>query len=383
MFGLKTERLDMKKEQKLPKGALTLQDAGCSAFVQFSASESGEEIPKMDMTVYSGGLIKDHWYWDDLAIDLSGMKANGSKYPVLEDHDTGRKIGFSGKPVIQDGKLKLNPENVVFVDTPYGKEFVTLAKQGFPFQSSLRGKPLRVERVEEGAETEVNGFKLKGPGSVWREWEYMEGSVCVFGWDNKTSASVFSKEEVDIDFEEFSTKKEVLKVMDITMLSTEHPDLVKQIEDAAIAKAKAEFSKNEEKFSATITDLTTKLSDSDKKIIELEKKDAMRAEREMSMKAESIWAAKLSASNLPERLFAKVRKNVSHSDFVKDGVFDETEFSKAVDAEVADWESLNIPQSVQGSGFAQKDVDTSKGSLSKEDDDVANDLFKLAGGKSA
>ncbi len=365
----------MKKENKIPKGALTFQDNGCNATINFA--ENPEESSKLDMTVYSGGIIKNHWYWDDLAIDLTGMRATQNKYPILEDHETSKKIGFSGKPIIQDGKVKLDPSTVTFVDTDVSKEFVKLAKDGFPFQSSISAQPMRVERVEEGTETQVNGLTLKGPASVWREWEYREGSVCVFGWDNKTSASVFSKEEVDIVYDEVLLKKEVSKVMDITTLSKEHPDLVKQIEEAALAAAKAEFSKEETKFSETITNLTTQLSDSEKKILELEKKDAQRAEREMAMRADTIWTEKLSASSIPERLFGKVRKNVSYSDFVKDGVFDETEMTKGVEAEIKDWESLEIPQPVQGTGFTKKDVGNE--SLSKEVDDMADDLFKLVG----
>jgi len=370
----------MKKDAKIPKGALTFQDNECFASLDTFKDENDSDQIRMNMTVYSGGIIKNHWYWDDLAIDLEGMKAPTGKYPVLEDHETSKKIGFSSKPIVIDGKLKLDPSNVVFVDTEVSREFRNLAKDGFPFQSSLSGRPTKVERIEEGSFSTVNGIQLKGPASIWREWEYREGSVCVFGWDNKTSASVFSKEEVDVIYDEVFVQKEVLKVMDITTLSKEHPDLLKQIEDAAIAKAKAEFSQEEVKFSQTITDLNSKLSDSEKKILELEKKDAQRAEREMAMKAESIWATKLAASTIPERLFSKVRKNVSYADFVKEGVFDETEMSKAVDAEITDWESLNIAQPVQGTGFTKKEADGSD-NLSKEVDDMADELFKICGVK--
>jgi len=196
-------------ENKLvPKGAMQLLDKGCHATAFSVTDDGGKELTQMEMTVYSGGVIKNHWYWDDLVMDLEGLKLSKSKYPVLEDHSTERKIAFSGKPVVKDGKLMLEKDNTVFVDTEVSREFQKLSKQGFPFQSSLRGVPKRVERIEEGTETQVNGFSLKGPGTVWREWDYMEGSVCVFGWDDNTSAAAFSKEEIALNYELTLSKKD-------------------------------------------------------------------------------------------------------------------------------------------------------------------------------
>ena len=375
-------------ENKLvPKGAMQLLDKGCHATAFSLTDEGGKESTQMEMTIYSGGVIKNHWYWDDLVIDLEGAKFSKDKFPVLEDHSTDRKIAFSGKPVVQDGKLQLDKMSTVFVDTPYSQEFQKLSKQGFPFQSSLRGVPKRVERIEEGSETQVNGFTLKGPGTVWREWEYMEGSVCVFGWDDKTSAAAFSKEEVALDYELTLSKtkpeipqKEEFKIMDMDQFKKDHPDLFAEIVKTATDQVTASFSKEKITLTGTIDTLTTKLSESDVKIKELAKKDAIRAEKEMFTEADSIWNHKLKDSKIPERMFNKVKKNVDHNAFVKDDVLDKTAFEAAIDAELKDWEGFSVETDpkIQGTGFSLKDVEK-KTATEAENAKIAEGLFALTG----
>jgi hypothetical protein len=350
-----------------------------------SKDESGQESSKLSMVVYSGGVIKNHWYWDDLVMDLDGVKLSKSKYPILEDHETSRKVAFSGKPVVKEGQLTIDPESTIFVDTEVSKEFQKLSKQGFPFQSSLRGVPRRVERIEEGTETQVNGFSLKGPGTVWREWEYMEGSVCVFGWDDKTSASAFSKEEIALDYELIDKKeipsKEERKTMDMEQFKKDHPDLFAQVVKDATDKAASSFSAKETELTGTIATLTGKLSESDSKIQELAKKDALRTEREMFAESEVIWMQLLAKSEIPERMFGKVKKNVDYSKFVKEEILDKVAFSAAITEELKDWTDFvtaKSESSVQGTGFSQRDIEN-KTVLDQENKKIADDLFALTG----
>jgi len=186
-----------KTGKKVPKGALRFVGPEQQAL---AVSEEGKS-PQMQMTVYNGKVIKDHWYWDDLAIDLSGMKFASGKFPILENHDTSRKIAFhSGKPDISQGKLELYPEKVKFVDTEHSAEFIKLSGEGFPYQASMYAKPTEIQRLAKDETTEVNGFKMSGPGTVWRRCQFKEASVCVFGWDSETKSSAFSREtfeEVD------------------------------------------------------------------------------------------------------------------------------------------------------------------------------------------
>jgi hypothetical protein len=376
------------EDKLVPKGAMRFIDKGCHATALSSQGEDGQDRSQMDMMVYSGGVIKNHWYWDDLLIDLEGMKAGKSKYPVLEDHETSRKIAFSGKPIVKDGSLRLNPENTVFVDTEVSKEFQTLSKQGFPFQSSVRVNPRRVERIAEGSEAMANGQVLKGPASIFREWDYIEGSVCVFGWDNQTSASAFSKDIVQLDYELMLSKtkdietpsQEETTIMNLDQFKKDHPELFAEVVKTATDQATASFAQEKTGLTSTIDALTVKLTESDTQIKELQKKDSIRAEKEMFAEAESIWAVKLSASEIPERMFSKVKKNVDHNAFVKDDVLDKAAFATAVDNELKDWADFKSVQgsSVQGQGFSLKDVE-GQTATTAENIKLADSLFALTG----
>ena len=379
------------EDKLVPKGAMQLVDKGCHATTMFSKSSDGSESPKMQMTVYSGGVIKNHWYWDDLLIDLEGMKAGKPKYPVLEDHETSRKIAFSGKPIVKDGVLQLNPEDTFFVDTEVSKEFQTLSKQGFPFQSSVRVNPRRVERIAEGSEAMANGQVLKGPASIFREWEYMEGSVCVFGWDQQTSSSAFSKETVQLNYELTLSKsaqeippQEEQKIMNLDQFKKDHPELFADIVKTATDQANASFANEKTALTGTIEGLTVKLTESDTRIKELAKKDAIRTEKELFAEADSLWNTKLTASKIPGRMFSKVKKNLDHNSFVKDDVLDVAAFGAAIDAELKDWEGFSTEETTQilGTGFSAKDVEN-KTATDAENVKLADTLYAFVGVKAA
>jgi hypothetical protein len=185
-----------------------LRFADNRAHCKFYSDGSGGQTERLDMVAYSGSVIEDHWYWGNLVIDLSGGQFPREKYPILEDHLEDAKIAFTGPPTVNENGLCIDPASTVFVDTEESLKFRTISKQGFPYQSSIYGIPLEVEEVPEGQVTEVNGFEFTGPGNIWRSWEFMEASVCVFGWDRNTSSAAFRKDadtQIDISYEKFTT----------------------------------------------------------------------------------------------------------------------------------------------------------------------------------
>jgi hypothetical protein len=214
----------------------------------------------------------------------------------------------------------------------------------------------------------------------------MEGSVCVFGWDDKTSASAFSKEEIALDYELIDKKietppKEERKIMDMEQFKKDHPDLFAQVVKDATDKAASSFSVKETELTGTIATLTSKLSESDSKIQELAKKDALRTEREMFAESEVIWMQLLTKSEIPERMFGKVKKNVDYSKFVQDEVLDKSAFSAAITEELKDWTDFvtaKSESSIQGTGFSKRDIET-KTVLDEENKKIADDLFALTG----
>jgi len=391
-------------EEKLPKGALRFVDQGCHAITQFVEGEGEEKTPKLKITGYSGGIIKKHWYWGDLGIDLEGIQFKESKYPVLEDHDTRRKIAVMGKPVIEDGKL-VAPDNVRFLRTPAAQEFIRDSEDGFPFQASIYAKPSVIERVPEGETVEVNGMKLKGPGTVFRKCEFKEVSVCVFGWDSRTQASAFSKDEFETvtftekqagcsdcdddletaDIKLIKRKKEVTTLMDLEELKKEHPDIYQQALDAGKSAALAEKESGDNKILAAIEKLNERIDGMEEGMTKLNESDTLRSEKELAGVADKVWNERLSKSEIiPVRLHSEIKTTVNHNKFIgEDGKFDREGFGEAVDAKISLWEeNLKPEDEIMGSGMSEQDLDGNKADEVKEENNqMVLRLRKLAGEK--
>jgi len=389
----------MGKLTKIPRGAMRFVDTKCSSSV--FANEN--EAPKLDMTIYSGKIIKDHWWWGNLAIDLSGLTFLQKKTPILENHDTSKKIAFANNILIDNEfGVKVDPDKVTFVDTEESKEFQKLSKEGFPYQASISVNPSEVIRLGEKDTVEVNGFTMKGPGTVFKKAVINEGSVCVFGWDSKTQSSAFSKEEVDVDInivgdeaeedtpsieknvekndntEMNNDSKEERQMEKLTLeqLKAEHPDLVTSLTDEAVASVEAKFNKEKEGLEA-------KIEASDTKLASLEKKDVIRAEKELKNDANSIFAIAFNASDVPEHLFDKVRAMLNHNKFVADEILNTETWKESCEAEILSWEKAGVTDTViGGGGFSLKGENGASTELAneeKQDTDMADALLANVG----
>ena len=167
-------------------------------------------------------------------------------------------------------------------------------------------------------------------------------------------------------------EKEV-KIMNAQELREEWPELVAEIEGAVTAKSDAK--------AATMKNENSALND---KVLKLEKLEAIRQVKEVQSEANMIWASALSGSEIPERLHDKVKVQVSHEKFVKDGLLDRAGFAEAVKAEVEDWETRGATSQVMGTGFASKDVEDDGAKKTKleaqADEDLADAIFARSGG---
>lgn len=382
---------DGKMSKKIPIGALCLAGVDSQAI----CLEDGEnKKPKLNMLAYSGKTIKGHWWWGDLTLDCKGVRLAAKTFPILESHDPDLKIAFSRDPIIGDDGIRINSEKTSFVSTEESEKFRKISAEGFPYQSSVRARPLKIERIEEGEKAEVNGFSVKGPHTIFRDWEMSEASVCVFGWDNKTSASAFSKEEVELELEYIIKKKADddpelnynkeggEKIMDLKELMEKHPELVKQIEEDAVKEAEAKFNKEREGFQNQITEMKTNMEKQDERILEFEKRETIRTEKELQVEADRIWDAKLAESDIRPELYPKVRKHVKFSKFTKDGIFNKEDFSKAVDDEIKDWVDRGATQTVLGQGSKTREetsLTKEQEQAKKEEEEALARLQKRAG----
>lgn len=144
------------------------------------------------MTGYSGGVIKNHWWWGNLAIDISGMSFPKKSFPILRDHSTSMIIGHSPTKT-DDNKLQF--DDVVLCDTQFTEEFVSLSDQGVPFEASIYAQPTSIERVEEDEVVDVNGYKFKGPGTIGAS-PHLRNVQSVFSAIPETSSVAMSNGEV-------------------------------------------------------------------------------------------------------------------------------------------------------------------------------------------
>lgn len=390
----------MKKEvQKLPKGALRFVETGqgCHAF----AETNEDKTPRLNMVAYSGKPIKGHWYWGDLVFALDGIRMAAPKIPVLEEHWTDQRIGFTSKLLIDnESGVRVDPDKTSFLDNDVANRFIKDSSEGFPFQSSVYIKPEKIQRLSEKEEIEVNGYKFKGPGTVFLKSEIKEVSVCVFGWDSKTQSSAFSRTETEeVEFfseggdaekdvleetfnEETDSREEVTNIMDLKELKVKHPDLVDELTNEVKASMQKEFDEKEKSLNDKFAEMGKRIDDLSDKLAESDKENTLNREELNREKAERIYAERLGESNVPERFHEKVKNMVRFTKFVEKDKLDVEKFKEALDAEIKDWEERGATTEVMGLGNAQdKDELPNDAKLSEENKSLAGSLLERAGQK--
>lgn len=137
---------------------------------------------------YSGELVTGHGYWRAVIFDLSSLRF-AERIPALVDHDTRQRAGWaelsveSGQ-VVARGALLANM---------HGEAVSSDSLGGFPWQMSVGIHPGRIEEIEAGAESVINGHTVRGPAVVFRDATVAEVSFVPNGADSKTSARAFSR----------------------------------------------------------------------------------------------------------------------------------------------------------------------------------------------
>lgn len=390
----------VKKNMNVPAHALRFSEEA-----NISLKDGDDEKPAFSMKAYSGKLIKGHYFWGDLAIDVNGIQFNGKRIPILEDHSWEKKLGVSNSlPKTENNEIFFDKVNLL--SNPAATEFKQNLDDGFPFQSSISIRPLKVEELEEGVSAEINGYTMKGPGRIIRQSLFREASACVFGIDHRTSIQSLSESEEEIEVEVCSLsdskkqKTEITKnggnsMLDLTAIKEDHPDLVKQINAALKEKDDSITSLTSEKddLKKQVTDLTAerdelkKTSESlsetkteyEKRIAALEKAESLRKERDLKQKADSLVDQKLSASELPERLYKRVKNQIDHNAFVdSEDKFDETKFAEHVDAEIASWVEDLKDDETSGKILGLSSGNSSE-DFSSDSDKLSDHMVSMAG----
>jgi hypothetical protein len=142
---------------------------------------------------YSGGVVKDHTWFDAVVFDLSTTRAP-DRMPVLLEHRRSDIVGYTDRVEIGDD---IRVSGKVFAREA-GQKVADMADEGFPWQMSVTIYPDTISEYSEGESVTVNGVKHKGPITVLRDSLVREVSFCVLGADRETTANIFNLQERDM-----------------------------------------------------------------------------------------------------------------------------------------------------------------------------------------
>jgi len=226
-----------------------------STGVTFAKDDSGQENNKFRIIGYSGGIIKGHWYWGNLAIDLQGVKFYKKRIAVLESHFISSRLGFTTKQEISDN-VTVEGE---FLENDNAQAMKNDIKKGFPMEASMFCPPSVIEQVKEGTNVKVNGKILKGPGTVFRKSVIKEVSMCVFGADSNTKSSAFAdSQKVKFNLFQETTimageeTQTVIEIESAESFAAQYPDLHAEIFAAGKSEGVAEGQKTERDLFASL-----------------------------------------------------------------------------------------------------------------------------------
>lgn len=184
-----------------------------TAAAEISVIQAAEGEPdgpaRFAMVANTGEPMNLEGFADPVVIDMAGAKFAGKKTPVLADHDTSKRIGYTTAQSVEAGRIVA--EAVAASSMGIARGFVEDARAGFPFQVSVGASINEGYYVEKGEKAEVNGRSYKGPVIIASKTRIRELSVVVLGADSKTSAKIaatsktykHSGEERPMSFEQF------------------------------------------------------------------------------------------------------------------------------------------------------------------------------------
>lgn len=217
-----------------------------NAEVTFAQGDGDKKGDHFRIVGYSGGIMKNHWLWGDIGIDLKSTKFAKSRTPILEEHFNQNRIGFTTKQDIIDKVIVEGP----FLDNDNAQKLKADMQKGFPMEASLLVIPSVVEHIKDGETTKVNGNLLKGPGTVFRKSVIKEVSMCVFGADSKTKSSAYAdsdNQEIKFNLIQENTimanteeTQTVIEIESVEGFAEQYPDLHAEILVAGMSKGKEE-----------------------------------------------------------------------------------------------------------------------------------------------
>ena len=165
--------------------------------------------------------------------------------------------------------------------------------------------------------------------------------------------------------------------MDLNELLTNHPDLVSQIKESAIADTKAAITAAVEALKTEKDNLAAQVLGMTESLKKLERENLKNRMEVAKAKSDKIAADIIGKSTVPEKFHGKVLKQADFQKFVdSDGSFDEKGFGDAFGAEVAEWEA-SFSDFQKFSGVVTDTKDT--GCEDKTDSSIVDEILASIG----
>jgi hypothetical protein len=179
----------MRTEKKtVPRSALCFAATFAGAMDATEPSAEGATLYPFEMVARTGG-VAHHPFWGPCIHDFAGMVQPKSSISVDYCHNPAEVIGFSDRISVQGDSLLMAGALVSTQDSDRAHEVASKRKAGVPYEASITTNMngLEVEFVPEGYTAKVNGLEVLGPISVFRRWELWGVAVLPYGADSRTS----------------------------------------------------------------------------------------------------------------------------------------------------------------------------------------------------
>ena len=205
----KAAKSKKKQSMKVPMHALQF------AAGQFEFGDNGEDAKTAPVHIVAlSGKPLDHCWFGPTIQDLSVMK-HKNRIAIDYLHDLNQIVGYINKFDISDNQLKLDGAMIPFKDNDRATEIIHKQREGIPYEASIYFPPsrpgeLKIERLEEGETAEVNGQKVKGPMTIFRQWTLRGVAICPYGADAGTRTFIQSDADKEVQVEIIEKEEEIM-----------------------------------------------------------------------------------------------------------------------------------------------------------------------------
>lgn len=186
---IKFDKLDPAKDETYRQ--ITASGVALSGQTFRLKAEAAGILPKLDILVYTGGLVQPEGWDIPIVVDLAGLQISKAQTPVLFNHDPDQVVGHG---VASNSGKNLRLKGVVSAVGPAARQVVEAAKNGFHWQSSIGCDRIGAPRlIKQGDSIQCNGQSFAGPCYYWPSSILKEVTITGRGADPNSVVNLAAK----------------------------------------------------------------------------------------------------------------------------------------------------------------------------------------------